>query len=162
MNFFRKTLKKNEKGSSEVIVTVLLLPVMFFFLMALIDVGLYFQTRTTIQNQTRDAARQVAIWGGNESRLDPIYINSNKKDSISDRALVSLSESSVRLQNLNKTKKVNFSCTPNSTSQVSQTVSCTLSGGKYKALTPGNPFTLWLNNELVITETAISEVVSVK
>lgn len=66
---------EREQGASELIQTLLMLPLAIFMILAMIDVGLFFQARTTVQNSARDAARQVAMWGGLNTRLTPSGYN---------------------------------------------------------------------------------------
>lgn len=63
--------KRNERGSAEVVTTLMLLPLLIFIILALVEVSLYMQTRTSVQNALADATRQVAAYGGNNTRLNP-------------------------------------------------------------------------------------------
>ena len=70
--FFTKSNKineKKEKGASDIVQTLLMLPISIMLILAMIDVGLFFSARTTVQNMTRDAVRQVAMSGGVDTRL---------------------------------------------------------------------------------------------
>lgn len=150
--------KRREEGSSDVIVTLIFLPIFAFFLLALIDLGLYFQTRTIVQNNVRDAARQVALWGGDSSRLDPSIQGGrgNRDNTVSYRVGQTLiGNPSTRLNFDNSNPIV---CTPDETRIMNETVTCRTNGVQYRPITPGNPFTLFLNGDISITENAISEV----
>lgn len=68
LNTLRKRLtisrKNREDGSSDVVVTLFMIPFVIGLVFALIDVSTYFQVRSSVQNITRDGARQVALYGG--------------------------------------------------------------------------------------------------
>lgn len=81
----RKVRKRQqETGSSDLITTVLMIPFVVFSLLAMVDIGLYFQSRMTAQNMARDAVRQVAMWGGTDTRLTPYNIEERLEDSLDD------------------------------------------------------------------------------
>jgi len=67
MNKIRKFFKRSERGSSELPVTLVMLPFAVFLIFALIDVSFYMQTRANVQNILRDGVRQIALFGGNSS-----------------------------------------------------------------------------------------------
>jgi hypothetical protein len=54
-----------------------MIPFALGLIFALIDVSSYFQTRSTVQNITRDGARQVALYGGSSSSIP---LNTNGQD----------------------------------------------------------------------------------
>lgn len=150
--------KRREGGSSDVIVSLIFLPIFAFFLLALIDLGLYFQTRTIVQNNVRDAARQVALWGGNDSRLDPSIQGSrgDQANTVSVRMSRTLANNpSTRLNFDNSTP---ITCTPDETRSMNEVVTCQTNGIQYRLISPGNPFTLFLKGDIVIVENAVSEV----
>lgn len=55
--------RRSEKGS-DVVQTLFMLPFAIGLIFAGIDVGTYFQTKTQVQNITRDGARQISLYGG--------------------------------------------------------------------------------------------------
>lgn len=70
INKLRERLfRRNENGSSELPVTLVMLPFAVFLIFALIDVTFYMQTRAQVQNILRDGTRQVALYGGNSAAL---------------------------------------------------------------------------------------------
>lgn len=73
MRNFRQALlaKRNERGSAELVTTLMLMPLLIFVILALIEVSVYMQTRTSVQNALADATRQVAAYGGDNTRLNP-------------------------------------------------------------------------------------------
>lgn len=54
----------DKEEGSDIVVTLFMLPLFVALLFAMIDVSTYFQTRTQVQNITRDGARLVALMGG--------------------------------------------------------------------------------------------------
>lgn len=61
--------EKKERGAAEIVQTLFMLPLSIILILAMIDFGFFFSARTTVQNITRDAARQVAMNGGVDTRL---------------------------------------------------------------------------------------------
>lgn len=149
--FIRKA-RNNESGSGEVVAVLFMLPLVLWLILSLIDVSIYFQARTSVQNVARDSARQVAIWGGNKSPLNPssTAIATNAKNTLWNGKKCSPSACS---------KAPAVTCTPNKTSRAGQQVSCSITY-YYKSVAPGNPFTGFsgfLNKKFVIKEVARSE-----
>lgn len=60
-------LFKREDGSSSLVSTIFLIPLLLITLISIVDMGIFFNNRAQIQNVARDAARTVAIYGGNGS-----------------------------------------------------------------------------------------------
>lgn len=60
--------RDNETGS-DIVTTIFLLPFFVALLFSIIDVSTYFQTRTQVQNVTRDGARLTALMGGTSSSI---------------------------------------------------------------------------------------------
>lgn len=58
-----------ETGASDLVVTLFMIPLFVAILFAIVDVSTYFQTKTQVQNFTRDGARMVALLGGSESSI---------------------------------------------------------------------------------------------
>lgn len=68
--FREKILKmKEERGSSELPVTLILLPLVIFLIFALIDVSFYMNTRSKVQSVLTQGVRQMALYGGNSAAL---------------------------------------------------------------------------------------------
>lgn len=154
---FRSTWKEitsDESGSSEVITTLFMVPILLWLIFSLIDVSLYFQARTSVQNVARDAARQSSIWGGNQSSLRPFdeSVSQNARNALFDEETDTCIPGAC-----SEVPTVN--CTPNVTSYAGDTVSCTISY-TYRPVYSGNPFTGFgslLNSPIVITETSRAE-----
>lgn len=60
---------RREDGSADIIVLLFTIPFILGLIFSLIDISSYFQTRSTVQNITRDGARQVALYGGSSSSI---------------------------------------------------------------------------------------------
>lgn len=58
-----------DRGDSELVSLVLLIPLIVGILFTMIDMSVYFSNRAQIQSAARDAARTVAIMGGNGTSL---------------------------------------------------------------------------------------------
>lgn len=70
----RKLLKRrDETGSAEIITTLFVMPFLLYLILALIDVSLYMNTRSSVESVTRDGVRQASMWGGTGQnvRLNP-------------------------------------------------------------------------------------------
>lgn len=148
----RRAKLRAERGGSDVVVILLTIPLVMFILLSLIDVSLYFQARTTVQNVTRDAAREVAIWGGNNSPLNPTGTT------VQAQALNRLWDG-TKCRSVSCSRKPTVSCTPTRTTRAGQEVSCT-TRFYYASLFPRNPITgfgAMTNRVIEVTEYARSE-----
>lgn len=56
--------RRDKRGSADLVVTLLTIPIAVFLILALIDVSIYMGTRQSITAETRDATRLAALWGG--------------------------------------------------------------------------------------------------
>lgn len=150
----KKLLKKRyeEKGASDIVVVLLMLPIVVWLLLSLIDVGLYFQTRTLVQNVARDAAREASIWGGNNSPLNP------SSKSVAAQARDRLWDGNQCI-GANCEKAPQVSCTPNRTTNAGQTITCQVTFFP-TSVAPGNPISAFqsiTDGSFTIRETARSE-----
>lgn len=55
---------REDKGDSTLVSTIIVIPLIVAILITIIDVSIFFSNRSYIVNATRDAARTVAIFGG--------------------------------------------------------------------------------------------------
>lgn len=112
---------REERGSAELPVTIILLPFVLFLIFALIDMSFYMNTRSTVQSILRDGTRMVALYGGNSgsSPLNPT--GKNVDTIIADR----LWQNGACTQSICDAKPV-VSCTPNVSNALAQDVSCTV------------------------------------
>lgn len=149
-----RKIRQNDSGSGEVIATLFMTPIVLWLIFSLIDVSAYFQARTSVQNAARDGARQVAIWGGNNSPLNP---TTQSVAQITKNNIYNASTGKCTPGACKQPPKV--TCTPDRTAQAGQQVSCTIVY-YYQPAASGNPFTGFtgfLNNSFTITETARAE-----
>lgn len=114
--FTRKRLGK-ENGSSDIVVTLFMIPFVLGLVFALIDVSTYFQVRAQVQNITRDGARQVAIYGGASPSI-PLNIQKTGGKDVGKLVFDKL------YKNGNCTLSACGSGTSGGTSSVGPTVSC--------------------------------------
>lgn len=64
------TQKQSDKETgSDIVTTLFLIPLIVALLFTMIDVSTYFQTKTQVQNITRDGARTVALLGGASAEI---------------------------------------------------------------------------------------------
>lgn len=150
--------KRGENGSSELPVTLIILPFAIFLIFALIDVTFYMQTRSNLQSVLRDTTRAVALYGGNSkaSPLNPLgsnvdaYFTKNRVYASSTGCQMSFCGSEV--------KAPAIKCTPALASTVGQIVTCTL---KYDYSSVANDtffgFSNWTQTPFTLTESSISE-----
>lgn len=144
---------RKENGDANIVTAILVIPIFIFLILALIDVSYYFQARSAVQSVTRDAARHVAIYGGNNNKaLNPYSTTIAKKS----------------LENLYKggkctasgcSKPPKMSCTPGITTKAGAEVSCTTTY-YYKVINPANPITQWFgfaSQSFQVTEYAKAE-----
>lgn len=112
---------REERGSSELPVTIILLPFVIFLIFALIDISFYMNTRSNVQSILRDGTRLVALYGGNSSG-SPLNPNGKNIDvMITDR----LWQNGECTQSYCDSKPI-VSCTPNLARNIAQDVSCTI------------------------------------
>jgi len=142
----------SDRGDSEIITTLMVIPLVIWLIFSLIDTSLYMQARSEVQNVARDGARQVAIYGGNDSRLNP----DNK--SISQQVFDRLYQNGKCTASVCTTPPV-VTCTPNSTTAGGQLVSCSITYS-YSAIYGNNPitgFAGFLGHSFTVSETAFAE-----
>lgn len=141
---------KGENGDSEVISVLFIIPIVILLLFAFIDVSMYFQTRSTVQTMTRDAARSVAIYGGNDSRLNPNSksISATLKDQLYKNGKCTVSSCGSAPQ---------VKCTPTVTNRAGQITTCSVRY-QYKSLNPLNPISSPITNkQYIVTASSRAE-----
>lgn len=134
---FNKILKRLKSNRADSIVSaVFFFPLFIIILISGIDYSVYMSNRGQIQGVARDAARTVAIMGGNgtdklQTPLEAKYGTSKStacKDVTSKQAKTPIECNVVNsLQNnqgLVSTEIVNVKCTPSNTTSIGQRVSC--------------------------------------
>lgn len=141
---------KRENGDSEVISVLFIIPLVIFLLFAFIDISMYFQSRSTVQSMTRDAARSVAIYGGNDSRLNPNSksIATTLKDQLYKNGECTVSDCA---------KPPQVKCSPTTTKKAGQITTCSVRY-TYKSLNPLNPISAPITNKTyIVTATSRAE-----
>lgn len=153
----RKLLKrKDENGSAEIITTLFVMPFLLYLILALVDVSLYMNTRSSVESVTRDGVRQAAMWGGSSGE---VRLNPTGKD------VSTLIQN--RLFNGDKCTYSNciappdVTCSPAVVNYSGTEISCTVTY-KYKSVVPGLSLIGFENitknpNGFTITEKALSE-----
>lgn len=144
----------DESGDSEIITALLVLPMIIWLIFSTIDVSLYMNTRSSVQNAARDAARQVAVYGGDNSRLNPYAPNT-----VALTARNTLWNGSKCTPSACK-QAPEVTCTPTIVAKAGDVVSCTIKY-YYTTAASGNPisgFAGFLNKPFTVTETARAEV----
>ncbi len=68
LSFLRKRMR--DENGSEAIQALFTIPIFISLFFIIVDTSLYFSSRSTVEDFARDAARQVAIQGGNNSPLN--------------------------------------------------------------------------------------------
>lgn len=135
---FNKILKRLKSNRADSIVSaVFFFPLFIIILISGIDYSVYMSDRGQIQGVARDAARTVAIMGGNgtdtmQTPLEAKYGTSKStacKDVITPKQAKTPIECNVvnSLQNnqgLVSTEITNVTCTPSNTTAIGQRVSC--------------------------------------
>lgn len=120
---FRELLlkKRNERGDSELPVTLIMLPLVIFLIFALIDISFYMNTRSQVQSILTQGTRQMALYGGN-SRALPL----NKTGaSVADDIYGTLYQNGQCTKSFCDAPPV-VTCTPDVASRVGQKMTCTL------------------------------------
>lgn len=142
-------VQRREDGSSDLVTTILLLPLALFLLLSLIDVSMYFTARSSVQNETREGVRLAAMWGGTSSG---VRLNNTGK-SVQSHIASSLSNGKpkVTCSIAGKNKAI--------ATYAGEKVACTTTY-TYKTVTPGSDyfgFGAITGKKIVITETALTE-----
>lgn len=115
--FFDKIRERNERG--DVITALFMTPFAIFFLFAIVNMSLYFEARSSIQNIARDGARQVALYGGNNSTV-PL----NKTGKNVSQLVYNQLYAKGKCTRSHCVKPPAVTCTPGVASQAGQTVTC--------------------------------------
>lgn len=157
-NFVKK--RRNEDGSADLVVTLFMLPFAVFLILALIDLSMYMNTRSSVESVLRDNTRQSAMWGGTGTVYDGVRLNTTNLNA------------AQRIQNslLTDTGKCKYSgcvpgklpvatCNPARVATAGTTITCKVTY-YYKTVTPGTDllgFAAITSSGFTITSTAISE-----
>lgn len=121
MNAFINRLRsrrRDERGN-DLITSIFMIPIILGLIFVLIDVSVYFQARSEVQNVARDSARTIALLGG-DSKSIPL---NNLGAKPSELGLKSIWDGSKCLPSA-CSKKPTISCSPDKATQLNQQVTC--------------------------------------
>lgn len=93
MNRIRARMK-SDKASGELVSLIIMLPLVMMILFTIIDTSILFSNRAIVQASVRDAARTVAIMGGNGTPTHGTPIENTYGETLSS-ACAGLSDSSI-------------------------------------------------------------------
>lgn len=160
-----RAIRKEETGASELVTTLFMLPLALFLILTLIDVSMYFNARSAVQNVTREGARQAAMWGGtgahNTVRLNPGSTTTaqNIKNALYDAEKKGCKQAGC-------TQQPDVTCTTyvgasarNVATNAGDKIVCRTTF-YYSTVTPGSDyfgFSAAIGNKIVIEETTLSE-----
>lgn len=143
---------KDERGGSELVATVLLIPIATFLIFALINFGFYNITRSSVQQVVRDGVRTVALYGGNSANTALNQTGKPVAQLIKDRLYAN-----GRCLQANCLKPPVVSCTPEKAKKVGTTVSCTLSYTYQPVVLDPFGFSKITQETFTFTESSVSE-----
>jgi len=83
-NRFTDSRLNHEEGN-DIVITLFMLPFVLGLIFSLIDISSYFQVRSTVQNATRDGARQVALYGGSSNNIPLNTTGKNVSQMVKDK-----------------------------------------------------------------------------
>ena len=147
----KKLLKKlRNEEAAEAVEMLLLIPILVSFIFVIVDVSLYFNVRATVSDMARDAARQVAVQGGNYSPLN------TQSRTIAQQTYAALINEEGGCSVGVCTDLPEVSCTPNIVRTLGADVSCTITY-YHKPLTADIFGMTGFLNEFEVTQHARSE-----
>lgn len=162
-NFVKK--RRNEDGSADLVVTLFMLPLAVFLILALIDLSMYMNTRSSVESVLRDATRQSAMWGGSGTAYDGVRLNTTNLSAAQriTNSLVthsgSTSEAKCKFSGCVPGKLPVATCSPAKVATAGTTITCSVTY-YYKTVTPGTDllgFAAITSSGFTISSTAISE-----
>lgn len=155
--FLNKRNHNGKEHGSDLVVTLFMIPFFIALLFAIVDVSSYFQTKTQVQNITRDGARLVALMGGSSSEIP---LNKEKfggsGKSVTTYVQGRLVDSGGKCTISACTEAPKVTCGPTRANQLNQDAFCTV---VYHYSGVGGGIVAWLgfdaitNNVITSTET---------
>lgn len=152
----KKNLSDSETGS-EIVTTLFLIPLFVAILFAIVDVSTYFQTKTQVQNITRDGARTVALLGGTSTTIP---LNKDKFGgsgiNVTNYVYDKLVDGSGNCRISGCSAPPTVTCSPNIATAISANATCTVN---YRYRGVGGALVEWLGfgaitgNVITATET---------
>lgn len=160
-NFVKK--RRNEDGAADLVVTLFMLPLAVFLILALIDLSMYMNTRSSVESVLRDATRQSAMWGGTGTAYDGVRLNTtglSAAQRISNSLMISDGTTSkCKFSNCVPGKPPVVTCDSVRVANAGATITCSVTY-YYKTVTPGTDllgFAAITSKGFTISSTAISE-----
>lgn len=157
-NFVKK--RRDENGSADLVVTLFMLPLAVFLILALIDLSMYMNTRSSIESVVRDATRQSAMWGGTGTVANGVRLNTtglNAAQRITNA--LTTTGGKCKFSNCVPGKPPVATCSPAKVAVAGTTITCKVTY-YYKTVTPGTDllgFSKITSRGFTITSTALSE-----
>lgn len=162
-NFVKK--RRNENGAADLVVTLFMLPLAVFLILALIDLSMYMNTRSSVESVVRDATRQSAMWGGSGTYDDGVRLNTTGKSAaqrIADALVLpgrSASDVKCKFSNCVPGKSPVATCDSVKVTYAGTAITCKVTY-YYKTVTPGTDllgFSKITSSGFTISSTALSE-----
>lgn len=153
----RFSLETNERASSEVVALLMSIILLISICIISLDIGMFYNNRSTIQSVARDGARTVAILGGagDEHTMTKLEKAYGTEAQISASVKKSLENHPALMNVIVK----NVECGPYRTAHVGDETYCKVTYEYYPL--PGDPLNLvsqGLGGDKTVTGTAQSEV----
>lgn len=154
----RNHLKKmhyDESGAGELINALIVLPILLILIFSIFNVGTYFLTLGNVTREVANSARQIAMYGGNDSR---IALNKNGGKTISQSLYEKLYNGGKCTLSACTQAPTNVRCTSKGGIVPGSTVSCTVTY-HYKSFMGGTDFGIGnvLQQPKTITQYSVSE-----
>lgn len=160
-----RAVRKEETGASELVTTLFMLPLALFLILTLIDVSMYFNARSAVQNVTREGARQAAMWGGTGTHQN-VRLNPGSTSTAQNIKNTLYDSESDRCKQAGCTKQPEVKCDTfvggsarTSAKNAGDRIVCRTTF-YYKTVTPGSDyfgFAAAIGNKIIIEETTLSE-----
>ena len=99
--------RSSDRGDSQLVTFVLVMPLLFMFVVTMIDTSIYFANRGEVQQIVRDGARQVAVLAGDgtattRTRLEESHGMEGTCDLLADSAARTANRTEVECQVLKR------------------------------------------------------------
>lgn len=160
-----RAIRKEESGASELVTTLFMLPLALFLILTLIDVSMYFNARSAVQNVTREGARQAAMWGGTGTH-NTVRLNPGSTSTAQNIANALYNSETGQCKQAGCTKAPEVKCDTyvgasraNAAKTAGDRIVCRTTF-YYSTVTPGSDyfgFAAAIGNKIVIEETTLSE-----
>lgn len=160
-----RAARQDETGASELVTTLFMLPLALFLILTLIDVSMYFNARSAVQNVTREGARQAAMWGGTGNH-EKVRLNPGNTSTAQNISATLYDPVTGKCKQAGCTQPPEVKCDTyvngaarTSAQKAGDRIVCRTTF-HYKTVTPGSDyfgFSAAIGNTIVIEETTLSE-----